>query len=121
MTVRLIVNVWGLPVNRAKYGDLMMSIRHIILISAICAGVTCAIFFLCPTAHIAKAQDISSLLEDDESGLLIDDAALEPYRQAEPVNGGLPSLPAVWIFIMGMVAMIAIPVFWIVFKKKNDT
>jgi LPXTG-motif cell wall-anchored protein len=52
---------------------------------------------------------------------LIDDAALEPYRQAEPVNGGLPSLPAVWIFIMGMVAMIAIPVFWIVFKKKNDT
>ena len=51
---------------------------------------------------------------------MLDDAALQPYRQSEPPNGGLPGLPAIWIFIMGMVAMIAIPVFWLVFKQKND-
>ncbi len=33
---------------------------------------------------------------------------------------GIPSLPAFWIFFMGMVAMIAIPVFWLVFKQKNN-
>ncbi|MGA9139476.1 MAG: hypothetical protein WBZ29_04585 [Methanocella sp.] len=104
-----------------------MSIREMILISVLCAGMMCAVFFLCITAPVVRAQNMSSSIDDTLSPLgddvneqLITDPAFQPYLEAEPVNMGIPSLPAFWIFFMGMVAMIAIPVFWLVFKQKNN-